>query len=120
MCVEHLRKNFTVKEMAYLGLECKDKEAKILNKIITYTDREVNTSLPCITWEAASRHFILAARHFGLQAAGTRLTIGDKANFTKRHPLMGDELEQTKASLFRSGCMRVAFLAMDRPEIQYM
>jgi hypothetical protein len=37
--VAHLRTYFTVKEMAYLGPGCKDKEAKILNRIITYVDR---------------------------------------------------------------------------------
>ena len=61
----------------------------------------------------------LAARHFGLQAAGKSLTVGDKANFRKRHPLIGDEFTDENFTV-RSGCMRVAFLAMDRPEIQYM
>ena len=39
-CAEPLRKYFTVKEMAYLGPGQKDKEAKILNRIVTYLDRE--------------------------------------------------------------------------------
>ena len=33
---------------------------------------------------------------------------------------MGPELKDGAVLQFRSGCMRVAFLAMDRPEIQYM
>ena len=37
---DHVRKYFIVKEMAYLGPGCKDKEAKILNRIVIYLDRE--------------------------------------------------------------------------------
>ena len=33
---------------------------------------------------------------------------------------MGEELKEDSMLLFRSGCIRIAYLAMDRPEIQYM
>ena len=107
--------------MAYLGPGCSDREARILNRIITYTPAGCGgRTLPMLTWEADSRHVQLAARHFGLQTASTRLTVGDKVRFNKCHPLMGEELEGGEVLLVRSGCMRIAFLAMDRPEIQYM
>ena len=63
---EHLRKYFTVKEMAYLGPGCTDKEARILNWIITYKPAGSggNTPRAMLTWEADSRHLQLAARHF--------------------------------------------------------
>ena len=67
--------------MAYLGPGCQDKEARILNRIITYkvAGSVGQTTRAMLTLEADSRYVQLAARHFGLQAASTRATVGDKA-----------------------------------------
>ena len=70
--------------------------------------------------EVDARHVQFAARHFGLQTASTRATVGDKARFTKCHPLIGEESAEGETLLLLRRCMHILYLALDRPEIQCM
>eukprot|EP00973_Karenia_brevis_P093162 12415923-Karenia_brevis.AAC.1 len=40
--------------------------------------------------------------------------------WSKLPPLLGDELAEPSRALFKSRCMRLQFIALDRPEIQFV
>ncbi len=93
---------------------------RILNRVITYVPGS-GSKPDSITWEADQRHVDLICQQLGLSSISkSRATPMDRESYTKRHPLLGDELPPRDAALFKSVCMRFLYLVQDRPECQFV
>ncbi len=115
-----LNKILIVKMRGVLGPGPQDcKSMRILNRVLTFVPGS-GPSPDMITWEADQRHVDLICSQLGLSGASkARATPMDKEAYTKRHPLLGDELCPREASLYKSVCMRFLYLVQDRPECQF-
>ena len=88
----------------------------ILNRILRWLSA-TPTSPDCIEYEADARHAEILVRQLGLAAGGKPVaTPGVKH---KADDPDGDELVGERRATFRSATMRLAYLAQDRPELQF-
>jgi len=110
-----LAKFLIVKDRGILGPLASDmKEITILNRLVRWvagSDYQADT----IEYEADPRHVRLLLREASLTS--TSKGVATPSVKMKVHILEGAPL--TNPRPFRSQCMRVAYLALDRPDIQY-
>jgi hypothetical protein len=116
--IEELSKELIVKVRARLGFrDGDDRSIRLLNRLISFVP-STGPEPDMITWEADPRHIELMAHQLGLQLESRAAAApGLKA---KRAVLEGAELEAETQPLYRSVCMREAFLAQDRPDIMFV
>jgi len=92
-------------------------EIRCLNRIIRWVPANVlRTGLAHVEWEPDPRHVeILAHALFGKDKQKKISTPGEKM------PVSADTtaLKDSERQLYRSNTMRMAYLAMDRPELQF-
>jgi hypothetical protein len=118
---KQLSKRFIVKNRGTLGPGESDvKQIRILNRVIEWHPASANKP-DMITYEADLRHvdLICAAYNFK-ENTKSKATPWDKPAFMDKNPLAGDPLEGSRATTFRSTCMRNLFLALDRPDLQFV
>ena len=119
--LDALRQRFIIKVRAILGPEPgHDKEVRMLNRVITY--RVGTHGKPdVVTYEADQRHADLLTKAYGLNASSKKkATPWSKPDFVSKHPLAGPLLGEERMASFRSSCMRALYLALDRPDIQFV
>ena len=118
---ERLKERFLIKVRGILGPASSDcRSIRILNRVLTWIPA-TGSAPDTITYEADQRHADLIRQHYGLSGASKgRSVCWDKAAFTTRHPLLGAELDPAEARRFRSVCMRLLFLSLDRPDLQFV
>ena len=46
--------------------------------------------------------------------------MSDKTNWKKKHPLLGADLESELVPIYKSAAMRLAYLALDRPDVAFI
>ena len=96
------------------------KQIVLLHRLITWHDG-VGGKPDSLTWEGDRRHVQILCSQLGVQPTSNgRATPADKGRFTKCHPLAGDELSGNESRLYKSACMRANFIALDRPDAQYV
>ena len=107
-----LSKRYELKLRATLGPEPQDDTSvRILNRIVSWEEAG-------ITYEPDQRHAELIVRELGLSAANKVTTPGVKESARSAQAL-DKPLSSAEGSRFRSMTMRAAYLAQDRPDIQY-
>eukprot|EP00973_Karenia_brevis_P046223 6408888-Karenia_brevis.AAC.1 len=94
-----------------IGPEAKDrKQAKVLNRTITYTDAGIE-------YEPDPRHAEIIVNELGLEACNSVVTPGEvEEQFSKEAE---KKLSAEQASKYKSIVARANYLAVDRPEIQF-
>lgn len=96
------------------------KQIRLLNRVIRYMEA-TPTSPEDITWEADARHVELIANQIGLStsAARTRATVPDKGELEADPPAARKRPRGRLHRLYKSPFVRLAYLSMDRPDVQY-
>lgn len=115
-----LGKLLIVKNRGVMGPRPSDmKTIKLLARSVTWHDAS-NQRAEHISWEGDTRHVTVLCQQLGIQEDNKgRATPADKSRFSESPPLSGNELSPELTSLYKSCCMRVAFLSLDRPDIQF-
>ena len=72
----------------------------------------------CIEYEADPRHADILAAQFGF--TDTSKTVATPGVRTKMTESQLEPLKDKDAAFYRSACMRLGYLSMDRPELQYV
>ena len=113
--VDALKKNgLLLKTRAVLGpRNSDDEEIDLLNGTIRWVDGMTSTER--IEIDSDPRHLQILLAEFGLQKANPVVTPGQKGKFGVHDPPYLDPSDHTR---FRSLCMRLAYLAADRPDLQ--
>jgi hypothetical protein len=108
---------FIIKDRGVLGPEPGDKrEITCLNRVVRWTDR-MSAGGESIEYEADTRHAQILQAQMGLKPTSRGLsTPGVSVAVT---PETETEVDAERATVFRSACMRLGYLAMDRPEMQF-
>lgn len=109
---EHMQGKFLMKVKARLGPNtADDKEVRILNRVITWTDQG-------ILYEADQRHTDLILKDLGLQPGskglstpGERIKVGEPGD--------EEELGDKEATMHRAITANALYLSQDRADIQY-
>ena len=106
-----LEKHYSLEEAARLGPAAEDaKEAKVLNRIIRWTDAGLE-------YECDPRQVEQVIRDLGLQGCKAVGTPGVRQTFEQ---ISEDrELERGKQRPYRAIAARTNYLAADRPDVQY-
>ena len=86
-----------------------DSEATVWNRCVTYSDSG-------LTWEADPRHAELALAELGLQPARPQTSPGGTKPSA---PLDQEELESDGQTAYHSVSARLAYQALDRPDIAF-
>ena len=104
---------YEVKVRATLGSGPKDqRSATFLNRQVRLTDED------SLEMEADPRHALEIIRAMGLQngkAVTTPIVKEPASTATEEQP----PLDKSRAAVFRSSCMRAAYLSIDRYDLQY-
>ena len=114
---QQLGARFIVKDRGVLGPEPQDlKEVSILNRLIRWKDRWTpgGEALEC---EADPRHVEILLAQLGLESCKPLTTPGVQVRLT---PEVEEQLPPEEAREYRSPCVRLGYLALDRPEIQFV
>jgi len=117
--VQELSKMLIVKVTAVLGPrqhspKPDDRVVRILNRLVTWVIGE-RGELDEIHWEPDPRHVEILRRQCGLQE-NSKSVVSPGAKDC-RQVLEGPECDEPTSRLFKSVCMRLAYLASDRPDI---
>lgn len=117
---KELRKRFIVKNRGVLGPGQNEvREMRILNRVLVYHRAEPGAP-ERITYEADQRYAELLCNSYGLRGNPRKKpSIWDKASYVNRHPLTGKSLERERVAQFKSSTMRLLYLTLDRPELQF-
>ena len=109
-----LEKSMLIKRQAMLGLEEGDQQhVRILNRLISYKKGE-------ITYEPDPRHVSIALRDLGLEENSENKVKGVSTPGIKDDSYYDDGLlEGERRRIYRSVCMRFAYVAQDWPHIQF-
>ena len=117
--LERVRERFIIKERGVLGPGGVN-EMRILNRVISYFPAGAGTP-EMITYEADQRHADLLVTAYGLDGnSNPKKVPWDKPSFMTKNPMAGPMLGGERLQAFRSACMRCLFLAIDRPDIQFV
>lgn len=114
-----LSKRLLVKVRGVLGWDDGDlREVTLLNSIVRLTETEAG--VPCLQWEADARHveIVLAQLKLGTDKGSKAVTspgIKRAAEELTNSPTLG----AAETALFRSVCMRINYLAMDRIDLLF-
>eukprot|EP00971_Amphidinium_carterae_P090940 1799976-Amphidinium_carterae.1 len=117
MFVEGLGRHLIVKNRGVMGPRTDDtKELCILNRCLRWVDGPQG---PRLEYEADPRHVELVHKQLCLEGRGAKgvTTPGVRRKLEEMEG--AQPLSVSQASLFRSICMRLAYLAWDRPDLQY-
>ena len=115
--VEVLRTKFIVKDRGTLGPGHGDlKEVTILNRLIRWCG-SWTVGGERLEFEADPRHVQILQAQLGLRP-GSR-GIGTPGLSEAVTDISEQALDDEQAALFRSACMRLGYVALDRPEIQF-
>ena len=125
---KELGKHFIIKVRSVLGDEADDDhETTLLNRVIRWKrSAETNDGNPALELEADSRHAEIVCHMMGLSredsdrrgsTAKTAPTPGVKR--TRIEWEASKKLTDSMASRYRSICMRIAYLSLDRPDIVF-
>ncbi len=114
-----LNKHLIVKVRGVLGGGDNDlKEITLLNRIVRWGATQNGTSF--LEWEADPRHAEIIIKQLGLNGAMKAKAVSTPGLKKTLAELTGsDELVGDAISNYRSICMRINYLAMDRPELLY-
>eukprot|EP00959_Pyramimonas_sp_CCMP1952_P005214 109604-Pyramimonas_sp.AAC.1 len=108
-----------VKVRGVLGWDDNDgKEIALLNRIVRLT--EVQDGVPCLQWEADVRHVEIVLSQLKLKPGkGSKSVTSPGIKRTAEELESSASLGTAEASLFRSVCMRINYLAMDRIDLLF-
>ena len=96
------------------------KSIRLLNRLIIWKDATAFAPEE-LTWEGDVRHVEILAKQLGLSTRSSlRSTVSDKTNWKKKHPLLGTDLEAELVPVYKSATMRLAYLALDRPDVAFV
>eukprot|EP00971_Amphidinium_carterae_P005406 108142-Amphidinium_carterae.1 len=113
VAVDALKEGFLVKDRGMLGPRSTDlKNIQVLNRTLRWSqDGDL------LEYEADLRHVPLLLEQVGLKSESKSLsTPGEKIKPT---PALEKQVEPMTATIYKSAAMRLAYLALDRPEISY-
>lgn len=116
----HVEQTFIVKDRGVLGPrpDLGDvQEIVVLNRILRFIP-EGAPGGECIEYEADPRHADILAAQFGF--TDTSKTVATPGVRTKMTESQLEPLKDKDAAFYRSACMRLGYLSMDRPELQYV
>ena len=117
---DHIGKTFIVKDRGVLSPDGpgEHREITILNRILRWLPRGTAGSTDdALEYEADPRHAeILVAQMKLTQSSKAAPTPGVKAKVTESSL---EELPSDEAAVYRSACVRLGYLASDRPEVQF-
>ena len=112
-----MRESFDIKDAVIIGPEAVyGKVLNVLNRKIMWSENGDE-----ISWEADHRHLDALLASLKLKGANSAATPGmkDSADTKKRYEDGEDvKLEGATVTVYRSATMRLAYLAVDRPDIQ--
>ena len=116
-----VKEDLIVKDRGTLGPGPRDaRHIRILNRVVSYVEAR-GRDPDMILYEADERHVELLIKAYGMKdGSKSKAVPWDKADRQSRHPPMGKELDPVRSREFKSNCMRHLFLALDRPDIQYI
>ena len=112
-----LRTKLIVKDRGCLGPSRTDgdvSEIRCLNRTVRWVSSRSGDE---IQWEADARHAQLIIADLGLKKNSK--SVVSPGTKSKVSILDGPALDAKSAALFKSICMRIAFLALDRPDIAF-
>ena len=92
-------------------------EIVVLSRILRFIP-EVAPGGECIEYEADPRHADILAARFGF--TDTSKTVATPGARTKMTESQLEPLKDKDAAFYRSACMRLGYLSMGRPELQYV
>ena len=116
----HVEQTFIVKDRGVLGPrpDLGDvQEIVVLSRILRFIP-EGAPGGECIEYEADPRHADTLAAQFGF--TDTSKTVATPGVRTKMTESQLEPLKDKDAAFYRSACMRLGYLSMDRPELQYV
>ena len=116
----HVEQTFVVKDRGVLGPrpDLGDvQEIVVLSRILRFIP-EGAPGGECIEYEADPRHADILAAQFGF--TDTSKTVATPGVRTKMTESQLEPLKDKDAAFYRSACMRLGYLSMDRPELQYV
>ena len=115
---DQLSTKFIVKDRGVLGPEPQDlKEITCLNRTIRWRDRWASGG-EAIEYEADPRHVQILLPQLNLDGENTK-PLGSPGVKVSITPELERELDEGAAAEYRSPCMRLGYLALDRPEVQF-
>ena len=115
---EQIGQHFIVKDRGTLGPRHWDKKVMtILHRVLTWVHHSDNGP-ERIEYEADPRHREVLSLQLGLADGKTR-SVTSPFEKIKITPDTERELQESEAAVFRSAVMRLCFLALDRPDIQF-
>ncbi|CAK0865359.1 unnamed protein product, partial [Prorocentrum cordatum] len=115
---EALKTKFIVKDRGVLGLAPTDaKETTCLNRVVRWRDRWCQGG-EAIEYEAGPRHAQILHAQLGMDPRTTK-SLSTPGLGQKLTPEVERELNEHEAAEYRSACMRLGYLALDRPEVQF-
>ena len=121
---KEVSQRFIIKRTGYLGPAAHHKlEITILNRVLTWRVADAAKGLgEMITYEADQRHADILMRDYGLEPGKSKgkQVPWDKPSYIGKHPLAGPLLTAAASRRFKSSCMRHLFLALDRPDLQFV
>ena len=115
---EQIGQTFIVKDRGTLGPRHWDKKVMtILHRVLRWVPHSDNGP-ERIEYEADTRHREVLSLQHGLADGKTR-SVTSPFEKIKITPDTERELQESEAAVFRSAVMRLGFLALDRPDIQF-
>ncbi|CAK0882798.1 unnamed protein product, partial [Prorocentrum cordatum] len=115
---EALKTKFIVKDRGVLGPAPNDaNEITCLNRVMRWRDRWCQGG-EAIEYEADPRHAQILHAQLGMDPRTTK-SLSTPGLSQKPTPEVERELNEHEAAEYRSACMRLGYLALDRPEVQF-
>ncbi|CAK0896231.1 unnamed protein product [Prorocentrum cordatum] len=115
---EALKTKFIVKDRGVLGPAPTDaKEITRLNRVVRWRDRWGQGG-GAIEYEADPRRAQILHAQLGMDPRTTK-SLSTPGLSQKLTPEVERELNEHEAAEYRSACMRLGYLALDRPEVQF-
>ncbi|CAK0830057.1 unnamed protein product [Prorocentrum cordatum] len=115
---EALKTNIIAKDRGVLGPAPTDaKEITCLNRVMRWRDRWCQGG-KAIEYEADPRHAQILHAQLGMDPRTTK-SLSTPGLSQKLTPEVERELNEHEAAEYRSACMRLGYLALDRPEVQF-
>ena len=114
-----LSKRLMVKVRGVLGWDDGDlREITLLNRIVRLNKTE--TGIPCLEWEADARHVEIVTTQLKLNLdKGSKAVTSPGIKRTAEELTESPPLGAADVALFRSVCMRINYLAMDRIDLLF-
>jgi len=114
-----LSKELLVKVRGVLGWDDGDlREITLLNRVVKLTETEAG--VPCLQWEADARHVEIVLAQLKLAPdKGSKAVTSPGIKRTAEELTESPTLDAGDTVLFRSVCMRINYLAMDRVDLLF-